>query len=177
MTQSTNAAQIIEALKLEAHVEGGYFRRTYQSDQRPTVDTDHGERFLLTSIFYMMTDDSPIGHFHKNRSDILHFYHSGDPIRYVLLWPDGRREQFILGHDVVAGQQMQLTVPAGVWKSSELLTAEHGYGLISEAVSPGFDFDDMTLAETTSLVAQYPEYAEEIDRLSYRSLEGASDSN
>ena len=42
---------IIESLGLEAHVEGGYFKRTFQADHRQRIATAEGERFIMTSIF------------------------------------------------------------------------------------------------------------------------------
>ncbi|WP_202405752.1 MULTISPECIES: cupin domain-containing protein [Halomonadaceae] len=151
-------AAVIEGLGLEKHVEGGYFRRTYQSDHRPMLETEAGERFLMTSIFYLLTSDSPVGHFHRNRSDIVHYYHQGDPIRYTLIHPDGTLEQVVMGPDVANGQRLQLHVAGGVWKASELLEGPYGYGLISEAVSPGFDYDDMTLGDAETLRTQFPEH-------------------
>ncbi|GGA72891.1 cupin [Neiella marina] len=159
------AQQIIDGLQLQAHVEGGYFRRTYQADHRDKITTEHGSRYLLTSIFYLLTADAPIGHFHLNRSDILHFYQGGDPIRYTLIKPDGGLEQVVLGSDLAAGQQLQLTVKGGIWKSSELLAGAHGYGLISEAVSPGFDYSDMTLATQGALLTLFPQHKHWIERL------------
>ncbi|MCT6778171.1 cupin domain-containing protein, partial [Streptomyces sp. CS7] len=31
----------------------------------------------LTSIHYLLTRGSPVGHWHLNESDILHFHHHG----------------------------------------------------------------------------------------------------
>ncbi len=151
-------AAVIEGLGLEKHVEGGYFRRTYQSDHRPMLDTEAGERFLMTSIYYLLTSDSPVGHFHRNRSDIVHYYHQGDPIRYTMIHPDGTLEQVVMGPDVASGQRLQLHVAGGVWKASELLEGPHGYGLISEAVSPGFDYEDMTLGDAEALRERFPQH-------------------
>lgn len=159
------AEQVVEQLGLEAHVEGGFFRRTYAADKHPKVATAYGERLLMSSIFYLLTGQSPIGHFHRNRSDIVHYFHLGDPVTYYLLQPDGSLRTVVMGSDLLAGQRLQLTVPGGVWKASRLAEGPHGYGLISEAVSPGFDYADMTLAECGDLQAQYPEYRELIREL------------
>lgn len=70
-----NAHDVINALDLEAHIEGGYFRRTYQSDHRASLETSTGPRYLLTSIYYLLTEQSPVGQFHFNQSDILHYFH------------------------------------------------------------------------------------------------------
>lgn len=157
-TTKPSAEEVAKALNLSGHLEGGFFRRTYQADDYAMLATDKGERFILTSIFYMLTSQSPIGHFHLNKSDIVHYYHLGDPIRYTMIYPDGRKEQVIMGSDVSKGELLQLTVKGGVWKASELLPGEHGYGLISEAVSPGFDYADMTLGTNELLQAKFPQH-------------------
>ena len=145
--------QLINALCLAPHVEGGYFRRTYQSDL--TASLPYGERRLLSSIYYLLTDDSPIGHLHRNRSDIMHYFHGGSPLAYLIVHPDGRLERSILGSDLAQGQQLQLLVPAGCWKASELLGGE--FGLISEAVAPGFDYADMELATQALVLSLFPQ--------------------
>ena len=76
----TDFRDVIARLDLQPHVEGGYFRRTFQADQRAMLQTAGGPRYLMTSIYYLLTEDSPVGQFHFNQSDILHFYHLGDPI-------------------------------------------------------------------------------------------------
>lgn len=161
MTPATTSTteDVVEALGLEGHVEGGYYRRTYEASHRDKISTDEGDRFLMTSIFYLLAAESPVGHFHLNRSDIVHYFHLGDPIEYFLIYPDGRLETVTMGHDITRGQQLQLTVKGGVWKASRLTSGSHGYGLISEAVSPGFDFADMTLGEASQLSEQFPQHA------------------
>lgn len=162
-TMVPNAQQLIDSLGLEAHVEGGYYRRTFQADHRPRVATEQGERYTLTSIYYLLSESSPIGHWHLNRSDILHYYHLGAPITYHLIHPDGRYETVVMGPDPTQGQQLQLVVRGGIWKASELPAG--AYGLISEAVAPGFDFADMTLGERATLLKQFPRHRAVIERL------------
>lgn len=56
MISHQNPAQdVIKALDLEPHVEGGYFRRTYQADHREMLETTGGPRYLMTSIYYLLT--------------------------------------------------------------------------------------------------------------------------
>lgn len=150
--------QLVEALHLEPHVEGGYFRRTFQADHRDKIETPDGERYTLTSIYYLLTRESPTGHWHLNRSDIIHYYHLGGPISYYLIHPDGRLETVLMGPDPAQGQQLQLIVRGGTWKASHLEAGD--YGLISEAVAPGFDFADMTLGECEALLKQFPRHRE-----------------
>ena len=149
--------EIIKSLSLEPHPsEGGYFKRTYTS----AIETPcpAGTRKTLSSIYYMLSDDSPIGYLHKNKSDIIHYFHSGSPICYWIIHPDSQLEKQILGNDVSQGHRPQITVEGGCWKASELLDGE--YGLISEAVTPSFEYEDMELAEATNIHRLFPDLFE-----------------
>ncbi len=151
-----DAKQLIQMLHLEAHVEGGFYRRTFEASHREKIDTTRGERFTLSSIFYLLTADSPTGHWHLNQSDIVHYFHLGDPISYQLIHPDGQLENVIMGPELDKDHKLQLTVHGGTWKASHLAAGD--YGLISEAVAPGFDFADMTLGDTDELLEAFPEH-------------------
>ncbi|MCX4658366.1 cupin domain-containing protein [Streptomyces uncialis] len=152
----------IDALGLEAHVEGGYFRRTFQADHRPTTRTPDGDRYTLTSIHYLLTHWTAIGHWHLNRSDVLHFHQHGEPVTYHLLHPDGRHSTVVLGQDPRQGHTLTLAVPGGVWKASHLTAGDHA--LISEAVAPGFDWADLTLGRYEELTARFPGHSELVHR-------------
>lgn len=160
----------IQTLELERHIEGGYFKRFFQADHRPKLITNHGERYSLTAIYYLLNKDQPIGRLHLNRSDIIHNFIDGDPIRYTLIHAEtGELQQIIMGRDIQAGQTPTLCVPGGYWKASELLSGDQneqqGFGLITEAVAPGFDFEDMTLAQRPHIINQFPQHAELLKRL------------
>jgi predicted cupin superfamily sugar epimerase len=166
MISCPNPAQdVIKALDLEPHVEGGYFRRTYQADHREMFETTGGPRYLMTSIYYLLTEDSPVGQFHFNQSDILHYFHLGDAIEYSLIHADGSLQTLVMGSEVLSGQQLQLHVPGGIWKASRLLSGSNGFGLISEAVSPGFDFADMEMGDRRKLSTRFPQHRVLIEML------------
>ena len=157
---------LVEALQLEGHVEGGYFRQTFKAEHRPRIATAIGERVTMTSIYYLLSAASPIGHFHMNQSDIVHYFHARDPITYYLIHADGQLETVVMGNDPRQGQQMQLVVKGGTWKASSIPTdGVFGYGLIGEAVAPGFEYADMQLGEVASLSQQFPAHAELIKRM------------
>jgi predicted cupin superfamily sugar epimerase len=161
------AKQLAKSLNLESHVEGGYFRQTFKADHRPNIDTENGDRVTMTSIYYLLSADSPIGHFHMNQSDIMHYFHKGDPITYYMLEPDGSLQKTILGPDPIKGHQMQMMVKGGTWKASKISTnAKFGYGLIGEAVAPGFDYADMQLGKAATLLMQFPQHKDLIKELS-----------
>ena len=156
------SAEIIKSLDLTGHIEGGYFRRTFQSDHRPLIPTDCGKRFNFTSIYYLLTEQSPVGHFNLNKSDVVHYFHMGDSITYYLIHPDGRLEVTVMGTNLLAGEKLQLTVHGGIWKACKLTGGPHGYGLISEGVSPGFEYEDMTLGERETLLKEFTQHTDVI---------------
>ena len=165
---SSISEAVIKALGLAKHIEGGYFRRTFISDYSASeVETSPGRK-TMSSIYYLLNSESPVGHFHRNKSDIVHFFHMGDAIVYFLIHPDGVLEEVTLGHNIEDDHQLQLVVPGGVWKASLLkANGAFGYGLISEAVSPSFNYDDMTLGSSTLLKRDFPQHGDLIDKLSY----------
>ncbi len=157
--------ELVATLDLEPHLEGGYYRRTYQSNNQSMVTTTGGQRYRMTSIYYLLTTDSPVGHFHLNQSDIVHYYHLGDAIEYSLIFPDGTLKTVMMGSNVIEGECLQLHVHGGVWKASRLKEGSAGFGLISEAVSPGFDYADMQLGDRQKLSERFPEHSVLVEKL------------
>ena len=152
---------LIEHLKLEPHVEGGYFRRIYASRRTLAANEVVKEetklsRPVFTSIYYMLTADSPIGCLHRNRSDIVHYFLAGSPLEYTLLLPDGGFQRYTMGPHIDKGHRLSLVVAGGVWKATELKCGE--YGLVAEAVSPGFVYEDMEIADRSVIESRYPQH-------------------
>ena len=149
--------EVIAALRLVRHPEGGFFRETYRSGAEPMaskgrtdaagalVATDRAppERNAMTSIYYMVPRDAPRQSLVCNASAHMHYWHGGAALRYRLVHPCGRVETAVLGPDVVAGHVPQLLVAGGVYKCAELDPGAE-YGLIGESVAPGFDYRDFT---------------------------------
>jgi hypothetical protein len=146
-------AALVERLGLAPHVEGGYFRELWAA--RGRVDTAAGPRPLASTIYYLLTPDAPIGRYHRNCSDITHLLHSGGPIVYELIAPDGAWKQVVLGRDLAAGQTLGFTCPGGWWKSSHLPAGIEA-GLISELVTPGFDYADHAIADAALFERLFP---------------------
>jgi len=133
-------------LGLEAHPEGGYYRRVYTSESR--VQTLRGERHAATAIQYLLDRESPRARFHRVRSTILHSLQSGGPVQYACIDAQGVLTETTLGFG--EGQALFLEVPANTWKASRLIeAAEHA--LVSEVVIPGFDWADHQYLEAADL--------------------------
>ena len=156
-----NKHDLIEKLSLIEHMEGGYFSESYRSTLTIPTDREGSERSLLTSIYYLLTDDNPIDRFHKNKSDILHYFQAGSPITYFVLDDSGKLDKVKLGPDVTQGQLPQLLVPGNCWKAAVLEEGE--FGLLGESVAPGFDYRDMEIARPDSFRALFPDLWPELE--------------
>ena len=78
---------------------------------------------------------------HVLASDEMFHFYLGDPVEMLQLYPDGRSAVFTLGQDLMAGEHVQLVVPAGVWQGTRL-KGDGKVALLGCTVTPGFDFAD-----------------------------------
>ena len=156
------ADEIKHLLKLRAHpLEGGFFRRTYTSEI--CVELERGKRHAGTTIYYLL-EAGTFSEMHKLASDeIFHFY-LGDPVEMLQLWPGGKTKTLVLGHDLAAGQHVQLTDPADVWQGTKLI-GDGQVALLGCSVYPGFDFKDYTRGSYAELSEKWPTEAERIRAL------------
>ena len=148
--------------------EGGYFAETHRSTQTIQVEGREGdERNLFTTIYYMMAPELGGKNFlNSNKSEITHFYHDGWPAKYFYITPEGKVEKFILSNDILKGHVPQHRVPGGCLKAAEILVDETDHAkfkgeipftLISEKMSPGFDYRDRCVPKASEVKALYPE--------------------
>ncbi|ONK16055.1 cupin domain-containing protein [Streptomyces sp. MP131-18] len=151
--------ELARLLELTPHVEGGYYRQLYQS--AASMTTFRGPRPYANTIHYLLDARSPTGHLHLNTAHITHFLHSGGPIEYILLSPDGTLHEVVMGTDTHRGQVPVFTCPGGWWKASRL-PDDVGHGLISEIVAPGFDFADQSIARPDDVAQAFPQHLERL---------------
>ncbi len=149
-----NKEEIIQHLGLVEHVEGGYFTETYRSELEVDTNRIDKKRSILTSIYYMLTSDRPIDHFHRNQSNILHYFQAGSAITYLILSQAGELTKVKLGLNFSQGEVAQLLVPGGYWKAAVLEQGE--FGLLGESVAPGFDYRDMEIATAEHFHTSFP---------------------
>jgi uncharacterized protein len=155
-----NKYDLIQHLSLVEHIEGGYFSETYRSNCIISTEREGNERNMLTSIYYLLTDDRPIDYFHKNKSDIMHYFQAGSAITYLIINPLGNLNKVKLGLDFTKGEVAQLLVPRGYWKAAILEAGE--FGLLGESVAPGFDYRDMEIARSNHFREQFGDLWEQL---------------
>lgn len=150
--------QLIDALGLLPHPEGGFYKETYRSE----LTLEGQERNLLTSIYFLLTSEN-VSRFHRIKSDELWYFHAGSPLIVHTLSERGHMQHF-LGLDLSKGQQPFLWIPKDTIFGSTVLEKE-SFSLVSCAVAPGFDFRDFELFERHSLLLAYPAHKEIVERL------------
>jgi predicted cupin superfamily sugar epimerase len=143
----------VQRLALLPHPEGGWFRRIYTAAQ--SIETAGGARPAASSIYYLLTQQQPIGRMHCNRSDILHFLIDGGPLEYWLLDEAGTLSRQRLAQQ--PGAERFLLVRGGCWKASQLVDGAT-HALIAEVVTPGFDFADHRFATSEDLQQRWPQH-------------------
>ena len=63
---------------------------------------------LCSAIVALVTDDpSSFSDMHRLPTDEIWHFYLGDPIELLLLYRDGRDELVVLGHEVLAGHEVQ----------------------------------------------------------------------
>ena len=144
-------------------VEGTLFASTYRSAQ----EYENGKP-VGTAIIAMYCDDPHIvsvSMFHKLKYDEVWHFYGGDPLRLILLYPDGSSRDVILGSDPLKGQLVQFVIPAGVWQAGHMLEGGK-YSLFGCTVAPGFTGDIFEGGTREQLLSMYPDRADAINKLS-----------
>ncbi|NMM97231.1 cupin domain-containing protein [Bifidobacterium olomucense] len=152
---SAYARSVVERLGLEAHPEGGWYTRDWQSPHEDAVS-----KRPLASLIYFLLPEGDASAWHKVDADELWLWHGPAPVT-LELGGDGdspqedaaKRTQITLGSGIVADDASaggtadspitgHAVVPAGVWQRTLPGTAD---ALVSCVVSPGFVFEGFTL--------------------------------
>lgn len=163
-----DAKTVAERLGLEPLPgEGGYYRETWRSAESPEALPERysGRRPFGTAIYFLLTD-APEGFsaWHRLATDEVYHFYLGDPVELCLLRPGAQSERLTLGHDLVAGQHVQVVAPRGVWQASRLV-ARGRWALLGTTMAPGFDWADFELARAEELLEGWPDHADLIRSL------------
>jgi predicted cupin superfamily sugar epimerase len=154
-------ARLIERLGLTPlPVEGTLFVSTYRSVHELPAGGPVG-----TAMIGLYAHDPPSRSlFHRLTADEVWHFYGGDPIRLVLLHPDGGSEDVWLGPDLGRGHRVQLVIPAGVWQAGEL-APDGRYALFGCTMAPGFTSAGFEAGMRSSLLRTHPDRRHDIERL------------
>ena len=157
--ENLTAWEVVRLLKLEPlNQEGGYFRRTGQSD----AILPDGRR--AWSMIYSLITPEGFSALHRLATDELWCFHAGDPLESLRLRPDGAGEWVKLGLNLAGGERPQDVAPAKAWQGTRL-AAGGRWALVTCVVAPEFQWSDFELGSREALAAAYPSFAEGIAAL------------
>lgn len=131
------AQDIIAALNLAPHPEGGHYRQTWVDDT--ATGRPHG-----TCIYFLLEGGKPSHWHHVDAVEIWHYYAGAPLLLKMAETDDGPQTVIRLGSDLATGDLPQGIVPQNWWQAAQT-TGE--WTLVGCTVSPGFQFDGFVLAE------------------------------
>ena len=134
------ADELIEALGLTPHPEGGWYRETWRAQAAD------GERAAASAVLYVIQPGQR-SHWNRVNADEIWLWHAGDAVELKVAASDAGPVRAVrLGGRVTEGEQVQVIVSAGQWQSAEPVSGAAGYALISCIVAPAFEFSGFELA-------------------------------
>jgi hypothetical protein len=128
-------ADIITALELVPHPEGGYYRETWRHE--------NGERRGAGTSIYYLLQAGQRSHWHRvDAAETWHFY-SGSPLELMSYVEGTEVVRQVLGPHVSDGERPQIIIAANAWQAACSLG---DWTLVGCTVSPAFEFEHFELA-------------------------------
>jgi len=155
------AAELIAALDLRPHPEGGFYRQIFRSEVQVTPLDRRGLRAALTTIYFLLPEGS-FSRWHQVASDEVWHLYEGGPLELLEL---SASAQSVLRHrlgPVGSGTDAPVcTIGAGIWQAARPLGQ---YAFLGCTVGPGFDFADFRLladdySRAAAVRAAFPDIA------------------
>ena len=151
------AEYYIKNLNMDPHIEGGYFKESFISNDEARKD-----KKLWSSIYFLLRTGE-VSNFHRLKSDELWYYHDGEALTIYMITPEGELITSQLGKNIENGEMPQVLVPKGYIFGSAM--TNDGYSLVGCMVSPAFDYKEFELFDREYLLSLYPEHKEIILKL------------
>ena len=175
----STANDIIDALKLEPHIEGGFYRRVFKSVETillqalPSRYTE--DHKFAGSIYYLLTRTT-CSKMHRLKSDETYHFYKGASVELLVLYPNGDSQIVVLGSDILNGEVPQFTVPHGTWQGSRIKPESKSvpnepvdrfdYALMGTTVYPAFEYSDFEFGDKQYLIENYQTHKALIEVLS-----------
>jgi len=158
----------IDALGLQPHPEGGWYREIYRATE--TIPASAlpprfaGPRAFSTTIYFLLQQGERSA-LHRIAADEGWHFLDGSSLTLHQIDTQGHYSTQTIGRDPTRGLLPCAVVPAG-WLFGA--TVESGWALVSCTVAPGFDFADFSLPHLDELLVTFPQHQEILHRLAHR---------
>ena len=163
-----NANRWIEALQMQQHPEGGWYREVYRSTEailhRCLPARFNGDRAFSTAIYYML-NKTDFSAFHRIEQDELWHFYDGTSLTIHIIDAAGDYSTVKLGRDLALDEKPVAIVEAGSLFGATVNDTE-SYALVGCTVAPGFSFDDFEMPDREQLLDRYPQHRNIIEKLS-----------
>src|SRR3990167_247083 len=148
----TTAKSIIDKFNLTPHKEGGFYKKTYQSDA--TINLNNNTiRHINTAIYYLLESDD-FSCWHRLKSDEMWHYYCGSDLTIYQINQHGHLTRNLLGNPLKHKNACpQYTVPSNKWFAATV-NESNSFSLLGCTVSPGFDDADFEMGERKELLLQ-----------------------
>jgi uncharacterized protein len=145
----TRAEELIRTLQLEPHIEGGHYRRIYESATRVAY-AGSAQRAVATSIYFLLADGE-LSRWHCVDADEVWHYYEGQALELLRFDPvEGVLTTHILGPASRESAPV-FVVPAGMWQAARPRGA---YTLVGCTVAPGYEYRGFMLLDQAPEVAR-----------------------
>lgn len=148
------ARELIAALALAPHPEGGHYRRVHTSAL--TVGHAGRERPALSAIHFLLAAGE-VSRWHRVDADECWHHAEGDALELFVFDADANAlTRHRLGRHDGNGTSPLIVVPAGCWQAARPLG---DYALVSCSVAPAFEFAGFAMLDAAPAVARLIEAA------------------
>jgi len=155
---------IIVALSLSPHPEGGWYRRTYESIIQ--VDSLCGNRPCGTSILYLL-QKGEVSCLHQLDADETWYFHEGAPLELHLFGKHKYQSLLLGSSNYGENSHLQITIPAGtIFGALPIASSDQLYSLASCSVCPGFIDLGFSWVQIPVLTQKFEKYSDIIEKLS-----------
>ena len=135
-TRAVDADQVIAALGLSPHPEGGWFAETWREA------APDGERAASSAIYFLLRAGGSTRWHRVDAAEAWHHY-VGAPVELRIAESGQATTVVRLGPDIEHGERPQAIVPAGAWQAARTLGA---WTLVGCTVAPAFEAAGFELA-------------------------------
>ncbi len=148
----SRAADLIAALGLRPHPEGGHYGEVFRSSLQVHLEAPPDDprplRSALTTIDFLLTTGQ-FSAWHRVRSDETWHLLEGAPLTLWLAPPDLSRIESVELGTVDATRRPRHAVPADWWQAAES-TGDFSY--VGATVGPGFTFEDFSFGRDDAVL-------------------------
>jgi hypothetical protein len=160
------ARELIEQLKLEKHPEGGYYSEIFRSEEKiikGLPERYSGERYICTSIYFLLSGND-FSAFHRLNSDEIWHFYTGAALDIYVIGKNKELTVHTIGNLPAEGESFQVVIKKGQWFAAEVRD-KNSFALVGCTVAPGFDFKDFELGKRDVLSDEFPLHKDIIARL------------